>query len=366
MKILHELNQLAMGGAERIVLSIAKFDKKNKHTVFSYKDGPMREVFEKAGVDVIIERPEGEEAPDMKVDVIHLHTGGNASHLAGTVRRSIATVETVHSPVVSAVRDEWVNARVGVTNAVTKLNRKCRTIYNGIDLSRLDVVIPDGEEDAKKYFKKQFNIPENAFVVGRLGRLGYDKGIEEWIAAAWEFQRSLPSEEEKPYFIICGDEFEPGYWATIKVMCASLPLKNVRFVEGCDNVAPVYAAMDVFMYPSPTEGFGLVVMEAMACGAAALVWDTQVMRELLMAHAHIVPATVDGLVSGLKLLKSNKALLDEFSDLGQALVLSDFTAERMSGQYQELYEEVFRSQYDMEPSIECSDANVKADESVTA
>lgn len=355
MKIMHELNQLAMGGAERIALSIAKNDKKNKHTIFSYKDGPMRAVFEAAGIEVVLEKPEGEEAPDLKVDVVHLHTGGSASPLAASIKRQIATIETVHSPVVSAVRDEWVNARVGVTDVVTKMNRKCRTILNGIDLERLNVILPLGEADPKRYFKKQFNIPEDAFVVGRMGRLGYDKCIEEWLAAAWEFQKDHP-DKDKIFFIIAGDEAEEGYWPTIKIMCASLPLKNVRFIEGTDNVAPVYAACDVFMYPSPTEGFGLVVVEAMACGACALVWDGAVSRELLTGHARIVPSTIEGLVQGLHALKNEPDLREQIAELGQDLATLDYTAERMSEKYQALYAEVYRAQYGQEPTVEVPEA----------
>ena len=343
MRIMHELNQLAMGGAERVVLGIAKNDKVNEHIIFSYKDGPMKKVFEDAGIKVMIEQKEGE-APELTVDILHIHTGGSRSHLAKDVKNDIATVETVHSPVVSAVRDEWVQARVGVTNVVTKLNRKCRTIYNGIDPDRFET------EKEKAFFKKAFNIPEDSFVVGRVGRLGYDKGIEEWLAAAWYFQKDHP-QKDKIYFLICGDEGDTGYWATIKVMCASLPLKNVRFVEAAENVMPVYNAMDVFMYPSPTEGFGLVYMEAMLCGTPVLAWDNDVTRELLMGHARLVPSTVDGLISGLNFMFNQEAIRQELGLEGQLLVVSDFLADRMSQEYQKLYHEVYVSAYGKEPEI---------------
>lgn len=339
MKVLHELNQLEMGGAERVALGIARHDKENKHFVFTYKDGPMRKLFEAAGVEVIVEKEDGE-IPELTVDVIHLHTGGGKSALANGVSGQIATVETVHSVVPSGVRDEWVHARAGVSDAVTKKNRKCRTIYNGVDLARLET---DKEKD---FFKKQLGIPEDSFVVGRLGRLGYDKCVEEWLAAAWNFQNRLTEvERSRVYFLICGAESEPGYWATIKVMIASLPLRNVVVVDATDQVMPVYNAMDLFMYPSPTEGFGLVYMEAMACGVPVLCWENQVTNELLMGHAHIVKPTVDNLIDGMELLHDNRAILDEYGSIGQELVLSDFTEERMSEAYRKLYAEVAEMVY---------------------
>ena len=347
MKIMHELNQLAMGGAERVVLGIAKNDKKNKHLIFAYKDGPMRKVFEEAGIEVMIEKKEGE-IPELSVDLIHIHTGGAESHLARDVKNEIATIETVHSPVVSAVRDAWVEARVGVSNAVTRLNRKCRTIYNGIDPERFDTDTEAHPEMDKNFFKNAFNIPADSFVVGRVGRLGYDKCIEEWLAAAWYFQKDHP-QKDKIYFLICGDEGDDNYWANIKVMCASLPLHNVRFIEGTENVGPAYNAMDVFMYPSPTEGFGLVYMEAMLCGVPVLTWETDVTKELLMGHARLVKPTVEGLISGLHFMYDNEAVREELGFIGQELVVSDFLAERMSENYQKLYQEVYVSAYGKEP-----------------
>lgn len=341
MRILHELNQLAMGGAERVVLGIIKNDKKNEHTVFSYKDGPMRGPLEEAGAKVFIEQKEGD-IPELNVDVLHIHTGGSKSHLAKDVKNDIVTIETIHSPVVSAVRDEWVHARVGVSNAVTKKNRKCRTIYNGVDPDRFET------EESKEAFKARLGIPKDSFVIGRVGRLGYDKCVEDWLAACWYFQKDNP-DKDKIYILICGTEAEENYWANIRVMCASLPLQNVIFVEGTQDVMPVYNAMDVFLYPSPTEGFGLVYMEAMICGVPVVAWENEVTNELLMGHARLVKPSVDGLVSGLKLLYDNPDLRDEMAIDGQMLVVSDFLADRMSIGYQDLYEEAYLAAYKKAP-----------------
>ena len=247
-----------------------------------------------------------------------------------------------------------MQARVGVTDVVTKKNRKCRTIYNGVDLSRLEIKTREGDghekfADAKSFCKSLFGIPEDSFVVGRMGRLGYDKGVEEWLAAAWHFQKDHP-QADKIWFIIAGSESELGYFASIKVMAASFPLKNVIFVENPgEKVAPVYAAMDVFMYASPTEGFGLVYLEAAACGAAVLAWENQVTLELLTGHAKLVKPTVDGLIAGLGYLFDNPEIQQQYAELGQDLATLDFTAERMAEKYQRLYDEVYQAAYGQEP-----------------
>lgn len=335
MRVLHELNQLEIGGAERVVAGIIRHDKTNEHVVYAFKDGPMKAVLEAAGAKVLID--DDTKTPDLDVDLLHLHTGGQESLIAKSVMGDIETIETIHSPVVSAVRDAWVSKRVGVSKLVTAKNRKCVTIYNGVDLKRLE------NDYDKKQVKAMYNIPEDAFVIGRLGRLGYDKCLEEFVVACWKFQREH-ADKEKIYVLIAGDDAKnaKGYKGKLKVMCASMPLKNVIFVDASEDVAGVYTAMDVFMYPSPTEGFGLVYIEAMACGVPVLTWDTPLTQELLTGHAMLVKPTIDGLVNGLNAMYKNaNGVRDEFGLSGQEYVLSNFSEERMSKEYQELYHSIY-------------------------
>ena len=343
MRILHELNQLDVGGAERVVLTLAKYDKENQHMVYSYKDGPMRKELEDAGVKVFIETPKV--THDIEAEIFHVHTGGAPSTIAASIAGTMTVVETIHSPVVSAVRDEWVAARVGVSNQVTKLNRKCRTIYNGIDFSRLSehhetAQTPDGEIKPRQSLREAINIPNDAIVVGRLGRLGFDKCLEEWLAAAKVFQDTLP--HSNVHFLIVGDEAADarGYLAKLKVMAASLPVKNIHFVPAMQDVGWAYESMDIFMYPSPSEGFGLVYMEAMACGVAALLWETELTQEICLGAAYLVAPTVKGLALGLVNLVNSPDVREQYCAEGIEHVQNDFSEELMVEQYQKIYKEL--------------------------
>ena len=331
MRILHELNQLERGGAERIVESIIKHDKKNTHTVYSYKDGPMNEILKAAGANVIIE---SKETVDMDCDIIHVHTGGSPSLIASHVKGLLPVIETIHSPCVSAIRDEWIDSRVGVSDVVTKLNRKCRTIHNGIDLDRLKQNIENVS------LREVLNIPKDALIIGRLGRIGKDKCLEEWILACKKFQDSGHGKDA--HFLIVGDEAANarGYLAKVKVMAASIPLKNVHFVKGTEFAGWAYQSMDIFLYPSPTEGFGLVYMEAAACGVPCILWDSDLAKELMMGAAYLAPNTIDGLAEALSYLWANQDVRHSLGVQGKINALGYFTAEKMSENYQALYQEV--------------------------
>lgn len=343
MVILHELNQLEMGGAERVVLGIIKHDKKNKHVVFSYKDGPMRKPLEEAGATIQID---SEAEVNIDCDIVHIHTGGASSHIASILKGEFLTIETVHSPVVSGVRDSFVHQRIGVTNKVSKMNRKCKTIYNGVDIDRLckrtewekmhPTTVDSFDKVHEVSLRDVLGIPRDALVIGRLGRLGYDKNVEEFMIACWKFQKENPD----CHILIVGDEAKTagGYLAKIKVSCASLPLKNVHFLPAMEEVGLAYEAMDIFLYPSQTEGFGLVYAEAMACGVPLVTWKNEVTEELFTGHAILTEPTIEGLVKGLNLLK-DPDIRDEFGEIGHLLIRSEFTDEIMSENYQKLYVE---------------------------
>lgn len=336
MRIIHELNQLEVGGAERVVLGIAKHDKQNTHTVYSYIDGPMREIFEKAGVNVLIDSKE--KTHDLDVEMIHIHTGGDQSRMAQAVKNAIPTIETVHSPVASAVRDEWVSWRVGVSKVVSGMNRKCVTIYNGVDVTRL--------EAGTGNLRARLGIPDDAFVIGRLGRVGYDKLVDQFLLACWF--ASMTGLIPNLHVLVVGNEAKDsrGYLAKMKVMAASLPLKNCHFIPGTEDVGDAYRTMDIFMYPSPTEGFGLVYFEAMACGVPVLTWKTPLTKELLFGCAWLsAENTARSLADDLAYFAMNKFVRDNFAQKGKEVAYRGFTEEVMSFHYQALYKKLYDTAY---------------------
>lgn len=62
----------------------------------------------------------------------------------------------------------------------------------------------------------------------------------------------------------------------------------------------VYNAADLFIYPSSYEGFGMPVLESMACGTPTIALDNTAFPEFAGGVAHLLPdARVDTLVEGM-------------------------------------------------------------------
>ncbi len=94
---------------------------------------------------------------------------------------------------------------------------------------------------------------------------------------------------------------------------------SVRFAGYIEeeDLAAVYSLATVFAYPSLWEGFGLPVLEAMACGTPVLTSNLSSLPEVAGDAALLVsPSDVDAIAEGLGRLLEDAALRRELSERG--------------------------------------------------
>lgn len=128
---------------------------------------------------------------------------------------------------------------------------KLQVIYNGIDLEEI--------KNTKPKSRKELGIPEDAFVVGQVGRLSEQKAPDIFVKAAKLIKEKIPN----AYFILVGDG---ELRVQIERMIHEVGLDNSFLITGwVDNPAAYMKIMDVGTLLSRWEGFGLVLPEYMAC-----------------------------------------------------------------------------------------------------
>lgn len=96
--------------------------------------------------------------------------------------------------------------------------------------------------------------------------------------------------------------------------------ERVRFTGylADDDLRALYSSCRVFVYPSLYEGFGLPLLEAMACGAPVITSDIPSIRETVGDAAFLVsPADVDDLARSIKRLLDNPAEREHRSSVGE-------------------------------------------------
>ena len=122
-----------------------------------------------------------------------------------------------------------------------------------------------------------------------VGRISYEKNIEAFL------QLDMPGTK-----VVCG----------VGPLEARLKAKypQVRWLGILDRaaLAQVYAAADVFVFPSRSETFGLVMLEAMACGTPVAAYPVEGPMEVL--GAQVGQVAKGGVLHDNLLTASQKAL----------------------------------------------------------
>jgi D-inositol-3-phosphate glycosyltransferase len=136
--------------------------------------------------------------------------------------------------------------------------RMIRVVPLGRDTRQFDPALYD-----QRRARKRFDLPLGKRIVGVMGRLDPQKGQQE-------FLRSLPivlAKEHDAFYVILGDETkgEEGFRRHLVDLSYELGVQDcVRFLPFTENVPEFLAAIDVFVLPSYSETFGLVLIEAMS------------------------------------------------------------------------------------------------------
>jgi len=113
----------------------------------------------------------------------------------------------------------------------------------------------------------------------------------------------------------------------------------IGYVEG-EDLAALYSLATVFAYPSLWEGFGLPVLEAMACGTPVLTSDISSLPEVAGDAALLVPPEdVEAIGDGLARLLEDDALRAELAERGHRQA-ARFSWERCARETLAVYETV--------------------------
>lgn len=153
----------------------------------------------------------------------------------------------------------------------------CRVLYYGIDL------MPYHQLTGPSEAREELEIPQNAFVVGHVGRFAEPKNHMFLIKIA----RALTLRHPSARLLLVGDG---PLRSAIEAEVATAGLQDrVIFTGVRADVPRLLGAMDVFVLPSLWEGLPLVGIEAQASGRSV------VMSDRVTHEVDIVPGLVQHL-----------------------------------------------------------------------
>ena len=149
---------------------------------------------------------------------------------------------------------------------------KIRIIPNGIELDKYrnaktnpDIIAKYGIDDVDK-------------VLLFVGRIDKYKGIQDVIEA----MPVILSKHHNIKFIVVGGDY--GYKSELKKLSEKLNVdKSVVFTGNIskEELIELYKRADIFVFPSKMEGFGIVLLEAIASGTLCIAYSIPSVRKII-------------------------------------------------------------------------------------
>jgi N-acetyl-alpha-D-glucosaminyl L-malate synthase BshA len=118
--------------------------------------------------------------------------------------------------------------------------------------------------------------------------------------------------------------------------------ERVIFLGKQNSVAELLACTDLFLLPSASEAFGLVALEAMACGVPVVSTNVGGLPEVMPPSpaGYMLPVgDVDGMAEAVLPVLTDSALWNEASALARRTAEA-FSTDRIVPMYESYYEEV--------------------------
>jgi glycosyltransferase involved in cell wall biosynthesis len=203
---------------------------------------------------------------------------------------------------------------------------KISTIYSGIDQARLRVHV---DRVAKCH---SLGLDAARPIVGMIGRLSAQKAPLDFVQAAKDVLRHRPDVQ----FIMVGD----GPLAA-DVIGAIGDEQRIKVLGYRDDVAELYAILDVFALASLWEGLGRALTEAMIMGIPIAATAVNGIPELVIHRQTGLlspPHHPAQLAEHIAWLLENPEAARRMSERAQARVVPDFDARLMVEKIEALYE----------------------------
>ncbi len=291
------------------------------------------------------------EDPTDEHDVLHLHWIGPRSyyHLqqakragkpviitahstAGTCRGSV-TLSEVINPIARAYLRHIYNSAdllIAPTPYTKSLLREqgvttpMQVISNGVDVSRFSL-----NSLACECLRQKFGL--SRFTVLSVGQVIPRKGVLDFLDVA----ESLPEFE----FLWVGERLSPwlSFYPLMHYRVEHAP-RNVRFLGFIEHIEEIYAAADVFFFPSYEETQGLVLLEAAAMGLPIVLRDIPIYHQGFVHGMNCLKGrTISEFIDSIKRLATSEELRRCLGS--EALKLAhSHRLDQISNQYKVLYE----------------------------
>ncbi len=368
IRILQVITSLDRGGAENHLLALLTHADRQAfdvETAVLCGEGELVPVFRQAGIPVHLLKARGHFDPlalgrlvrlvrEGHFDIVHSHLfradiyAGLAVAQLGEDRPLL--VSTRHNddrfflnPFVGIVH-YLISARQNLIIAISdhiahftvargvRHPARVRRVYHGLEPPVTRALEREGQR-----IRSELGISPDAFLVGNVGRLAPQKGQRHLIGAMPALLARIP----RAHAVIAGGGDLENFLLDLAEETGVA--ERVHVLGPRKDVPALMHAMDVFAMPSIWEGFGLVLLEAMAAGRPIVASRVATIPEVVVdgQTGLLVPAGDPlALAEALAQLADQPGLAARMGEAGRERVRHQFSLEKMVGDTELLYREL--------------------------
>ena len=206
--------------------------------------------------------------------------------------------------------------------------KKLKVIYNGIDFDEYNM-------DYHMNTRELLEIPEDAFVVGMVGRLAEQKAPDVFVKAAKRIKEKIP----KAFFLIVGDGPD---WDEVQQEVEDNKLTDSFILAGWTRRPMEYIKiLDIAVLISRWEGFGLVLPEYMMAGKPIVASRVDAIPSIIEDGENGLLVEVDDAAGASKAvlqIHKNNELREKLIVHGLQDVYDKFNVRRVAAEHGELFE----------------------------
>lgn len=255
-----------------------------------------------------------------RADLVHVH--GFKANLYGflATRFGVPIVATNHR-FDTGPQNRFDRPTLQRMDAVFAVSNEARDSLREVYGIRDAITIPNGVEP-RDFVGASPTLSREQPIVGMVARLAPEKAPEDFLALAAQIPQAR--------FVVVGD-------GPLRAELQAAAPANVDFLGFRDDMAGIYASLDVLVQPSLREGMPMTILEAMAAGVPIVATDVGAAADVIDngRTGMLVPARdVAAMTAAVK------SLLRDDHGIGQAgaqEVATHYTVDVMARLYAEQY-----------------------------
>jgi glycosyltransferase involved in cell wall biosynthesis len=214
----------------------------------------------------------------------------------------------------------------------SRYRRSMILIEHGLD--------PPQPQESRTATRRRFGLPQAQPLLLNVGRVTEQKNQDVLIRAL----ACLP----QAHLVIAGAGAKDDAFHELAVTLGIESRLHMLGALQAQDVADLYAAADLFVFPSIWETFGLAAAEAAMAGMPMVVADLQVLREVLNAGGSepvtfVAPRNVEGWISAIDIALAAPPVAQALANFARAIARK-YSRQRMIESYRSLFEAYLQGQ----------------------